>query len=111
MASRSKYERKVRKTNRKSDSMLLEVMDETLEQIFKRVGVQVIYASFEKNYQLKREEIVKNPDMFSAGVERLLGSAAVVIEKQIIKNLHHKIGLDYVDAEDFQFSDSINELR
>jgi PAS domain-containing protein len=86
-------------------------MDETLEQVFKGVGVQVIYASFEKNFQLKRDEIVKNPDMFSAGLERLMGSAAIVIEKLIIKNLQRKIGLDYVDTEDFQFSDNINELR
>jgi PAS domain S-box-containing protein len=111
MASCSKPERKVRKTSRKSDAMLLEVMDETLEQVFKGVGVQVIYASFEKNFQLKRDEIVKNPDMFSAGLEKLMGSAATVIEKLIIKNLQRKIGLDYVDTEDFQFSDSINELR
>jgi PAS domain S-box-containing protein len=111
MASRSKSERKVPKTGGKSDAMLLEVMDETLEQIFKGVGVEVIHASFEKNFQLKREEIVKNPDRFSAGLERLLGSAAVVIEKLIIKNLHRKIGFDYVETEDFQFSDSVNELR
>ncbi len=111
MASRSKSERKVPKTGGKSDAMLLEVMDETLEQIFKGVGVGVIHASFEKNFQLKREEIVKNPDRFSAGLERLLGSAAVVIEKLIIKNLHRKIGFDYVETEDFQFSDSVNELR
>jgi len=111
MASRSKPENKIRKTNRKSDAMLLEIMDETLEQVFQGAGVQVIYASFEKNFQLKREEIVKNPDVFSAGLEKILGSAAVVIEKLIIKNLCHKIGLDYVEAEDFQFSDTLNELR
>jgi PAS domain S-box-containing protein len=111
MASRPKSENRISKIKRKSDAMLLEVMDETLEQVFKGVGVQVIYASFEKNFQLKREEVVKNPDMFSASLERLLGSAAGVIERLIIKNLCRKIGLDYVEAENFQFSDSVNELR
>jgi hypothetical protein len=110
VTSRSKFKRKVPKT-KESDSLLLDVMDETLEHIFKRVGTQIIYAFFEKNYRLKREEIVKNPDVFSTGLEKLLGSAAVVTEKLLIKNLHHKLGLDYVDAEDFQFSDSIKKLR
>jgi len=91
--------------------MLLAVVDETLEQVFKGVGVQVIYASFEKNFQLKREGILKNPDLFSAGLEKLLGSAAVVIEKLIIKNLCQRIGLDHVETEGFQFSEKIKELR
>jgi PAS domain S-box-containing protein len=111
MAFRPKSENKIGKTNRKSDAMLLAVMDETLEQVFKGVGVQVIYASFEKNFQLKREDILKNPDVFSAGLERLLGSAAVVIEKLIIRNLCQRIGLDHEEKEGFQFSDRINELR
>jgi PAS domain S-box-containing protein len=111
MAFRLKSENKVRKTNRRSDAVLLKVMDETLEQVFKGVSVQVIYASFEKSFQLKREEIVENPDTFSAGLERLLGSAALIIEKLIIRNLYCKIGLDYVETEDFQFSKSVNDLR
>jgi PAS domain S-box-containing protein len=111
MASRPKSENKIGKTNRKSDAMLLEVMDETLEQVFKGVGVQVIYASFEKNFQLKREDILKNPDLFSASLERLLGSATAVIEKLIVRNLCRKTGLDCVETEDFQFSDRIKELR
>jgi len=111
MASCSKSENRIGKTRRKSDAMLLAVVDETLEQVFKGIGVQVIYASFEKNFQLKREDIVKNPDVFSAGLEKLLGSAAVVIEKLIIRNLGQRIGLDEVETEGFQFSDKIKELR
>jgi PAS domain S-box-containing protein len=111
MAFRRKSENRIGKTNRKSDAMLLAVVDETLEQVFKGVGVQVIYASFEKNFQLKREGILKNPDVFSVGLEKLLGSAAVVIEKLIIKNLCQRIGLDHVETEGFQFSEKIKELR
>jgi PAS domain S-box-containing protein len=111
MASPSKFENRDYKTNMKSDAMLLEVLDETLDQVFKGVGVQVIYASFEKNFQLRREDIMKRTDMFSSGLEKLLGSAAVVIEKLIVKNLYRKTGLEYVEAEDFRFSKIINELR
>ena len=111
MASRPESKKRSGKTNKKSDAMLLAVVDETLEQVFKGVGVQVIYASFEKNFHLKREDVVKNPTMFSAGLEKLLGSAAVVIEKLIIKNICQRIGLDQTEVQGFQFSDRINDLR
>ncbi len=111
MASSAKFENRDRKVDVKSDAMLLEVLDETLEEVFKGVGVQVIYASFEKNFQLRREDIMRKPDMFSSGLESLLGSAAVVIEKLIIKNLYRKAGLEYVETENCQFSNVINELR
>ena len=111
MASRPKPENRIGKIDRKSDALLLAVVDETLEKVFKGVGVQVIYASFEKNFQLKREDILKKPDIFSAGLEKLLGSAATVIEKLIVRNLYQRIGLDHVETESLQFSDEIKEVR
>ena len=111
MASSPKSENRIGKVDRKSDAMLLAVVDETLEKVFKGVGVEVIYASFEKNFQLKREDILKNPDVFSAGLEKLLGSAAAVIEKLIVRNLYQRVGLDHAETEGLQFSDEIKELK
>jgi len=97
--------------DRNLDAMLFNVTDETLKQIFKDAGVKVIYDFLEKNSRLKHEEIVEKPEAFSAGLESLLGSAAPVIEKQIIKNLHRKLQLEYVEKEESGFSDCMKELR
>jgi len=110
MISRSKFQSRTGKVDRKSDAVLLTVVNETLEQVFKGIGVQVIYGSFEKDFQLKREDIMKKPDVFSAGLKKLLGSAAVVTEKLIMRNLYQRIGLNHVETEGFQYSDKINEL-
>jgi len=109
MESRPKPE--VPKTDTRSDAVLLGIVDETLEEVFKGVGVKVIYASFEKSLQLKRNEIITKPEVFSAGLERLLGSAATVIEKLIIKNLQSKLGLETQETKDFQFSNCVHELK
>jgi len=111
MSSCTRFERKVSGMDKDLDAMLFNVTDETLKQIFKDVGVKVIYDFLEKNSSLKHEEIVEKPEVFSAGLKSLLGSAAPVIEKQIIKNLHRKLQLEYVEKEESGFSDCMKELR
>jgi PAS domain S-box-containing protein len=97
--------------SREFDVLLLDVVDETLTQIFRDVGVRVIYASFEQNCQLKREEIPAKPDAFTVCLGKLLASAAPVIEKLIVKSLYRKCGVEYVESAIFNFSDRVKELK
>jgi len=93
------------------DNLLLGVVDETMRQVFKEEGAKVIYEYLENNSHLKREEIVEKPEVFSVGLERLLGSGAPVIEKLILKNLYSKLELEFREKEGYKFSDYIRELR
>jgi len=93
------------------DDLLLKVVDETLRQIFREAGTKVIYDFLENNHHLKREEFAKKPEVFSAGLERLMVSAAPVIENLILKNLYSKLGLEFEEKEGYEFSDYIKELR
>lgn len=111
MSSCTRLDKKVSGMDKDLDAMVFIVTDETLKQIFKDAGVKVIYDFLEKNSRLKHEEIVEKPEAFSAGLESLLGSAASVIEKQIIKNLHRKLQLEYMEKEDLGFSVCMKKLR
>ena len=93
------------------DDLLFSVVDETMKQVFRDVGTKVIYDYLANNSHLKREEIAEKPEVFSAGLERLLVSAAPVIENLILKNLYSKLGLKFVEKEGYEFSDYIKELR
>jgi pyruvate-formate lyase len=86
-------------------------VDETINQVFKEAGAQVIYSFIENKYHLKRDEIAEKPDEFSAGLQRLMVSAAPVIEKMILKNLYSKLELKFVEKKSYQFSNCIQELR
>ena len=97
--------------SREFDDVLLSIVDETLTQIFKDVGVRVIYDSLEHNCRLRREEIPGKPDVFTACLGKLLSSAALVIEKLIIKNLYHRFNTEYVEPTIFDFSERVKELR
>jgi len=77
------------------DDLLLSVVDETMRQVFRDAGVKVIYDYLANNSHLRREEIAEKPEIFSAGLERLMVSAARVIENSILKNLYRKLGLKF----------------
>ena len=93
------------------NEMLLNVVDETMRRVFREEGTKVIYSYLENSSHLKLEEIAEKPEVFSAGLERLLGSGALVIENLILKNLYRKIGLKFEEKPGYEFSDHIRELK
>jgi len=93
------------------DDLLLSVVDETMKQVFREAGTKVIYSYMENKCHLKLEEVAEKPQVFSAGLKRLLNSAGPVIEKMILKNLYRKLELEFVEKKDYEFPDYIKELR
>ena len=92
------------------DNLLLEVIDETLKHVFREEGTKAIHDYLENKCHLKLEETAEKPEVFSAGLERLLSSGALVIEKLILKNLYRKLKLKFKEKKGHEFSDYIKEL-
>ncbi|MGD8506606.1 MAG: hypothetical protein PVF15_08090 [Candidatus Bathyarchaeota archaeon] len=93
------------------DDLLLDMVDETVKQVFREPGAKAIYNYIENECHLKREEIAKKPEVFSADLKRLLGSGSQMIEKMILKNLYRRLELKFTVKEGYEFSDYIKELR
>jgi hypothetical protein len=93
------------------NSLFAEAVDETLKQIFKEDGAKVIYEFLENHSRLKLEEVADKPEVFSASLERLMVSAARVIEQMILKNLYRRLGLKFEEKKGYEFPDYIRELR
>jgi hypothetical protein len=87
------------------------VVDDTLKQVFKEDGAKVIYDFLENQAQLKLEDAANKPEVFSDSLEKLMLSAAKIIEQHILKNLYYKLGLEFEEKPDFRFADYIKELR
>lgn len=107
----AKREGKIYERTQKMHDLLLSAVDETINQIFKEDGAKVIYGFIENIWHLRREEIAEKPKDFSVCLEKLLSSAAPVIEKVILVNLSSKLGLEFVEREGFDFADYVMELR
>jgi hypothetical protein len=93
------------------DKLLLNAVDETLKEVFKEAGAEVVYSFLGNQCHLKREEIGEKPGDFSAGLERLLVSAAPMIEKLILRNFCSKLRLEFEEEEGYRLSDYLKELR
>lgn len=93
------------------ESLILAVIDEVLEHVFKREGKAIIYDFLAENYRLKQEQIAGKPEIFSTGLKKLLASGALVIENLILRKLHSKLGLEFTYVGNSLFSDQIRELR
>lgn len=92
------------------DGLLLEAVDETFTHVFREAGAKAVYKFIENNCHLKREEIAERPDVFSAGLEKLLGSGAPVLQDLILKKLCCKLELKPAERDPSDFADYIKEL-
>ncbi len=93
------------------NSFFAEVVDETLKQIFKEEGAKAIYDFLMNNAELELKEAAAKPEVFSASLERLMVSAARVIEQVILKNLYSRLGKEFEEKKGYEFPDYIRELR
>jgi hypothetical protein len=109
--SAAKSESKIGEETKKLEVLLSKVVIETWKQVFKEDGAGIIYVFITNNSHLKLEEIAEKPEVFSAGLEKLLGSGATVIEKLILKELYCKLGLKFREKKGYEFSDYMKDLR
>jgi hypothetical protein len=63
----------------------------------------------ELNTAFKRGEIVKNPGLFSSGLNDLFGDSAKGIEEIIVERFYSKIKMKYVRSREKTFSEYVNE--
>ncbi len=95
----------------KLEYLVPKAVDETLTQIFTEIGTNVIYEYLDVNFDLKCGEIYEKPKVFSDGLEKLLGSAAPVIEKKILMNLYFHLKLKFTEKKNYEFQDYVEELK
>jgi len=93
------------------DDLLLKIVNETMKEVFTEAGTKVICDFLQNRCDLKPEEIAEKPEVFSSGLQKLLGSGAQVLEKLILKNLYSKLELKIEEKKGYLFSDCIRELR
>lgn len=93
------------------EQLVLDSIDEALVHLFNETATKAIYAYMENTCNLKREDLAKKIDVFSTSLESLLGSGALVIENLILKILFSKVQLEFVERENYRFSDYIVKLK
>ena len=71
---------------------------------------EVVLRFLELNFNLNRNRIVDEPEVFAENLEKIFGPwMANIFEKNILQILCRKIGIEYLDIEGLTFSKAIKE--
>ena len=89
---------------KKFNTMLVESIHEGLD-----FG-EVVLRFLELNFNLDRNRIVDEPEVFAKNLEKTFGPwMANIFEKNILQILCRKIGIEYLDIEGLTFSKAVKE--
>ena len=87
-----------------------EINAKLVESIEEVLNFSMVVLNFlELNTAFKRGEIVRNPRLFSSGLNDLFGDSAKGIEEIIVEKFYSKIKLKYVRSRKKTFSEYVNE--
>lgn len=92
------------------EKLFMEAVDEALKVLGESCR-QMIFFHLEKSYSIKRHDIPKKPEAFAAGLEKIFGAGASVLQKLILENLYSKLGSRYKDKKDYTFADYLNDVK
>jgi hypothetical protein len=91
------------------DDLVAEVVDDVLKSYFSERVVYFVWMYLETRASIERIDIARKPEAFSAALRDLLGSAAQVLERLILKRLCQRLKVKL--KEGYKFPDYIRELR
>jgi len=92
------------------DSAVLEAVDYGLS-VLGETGRQTVYSFVKMKYQVKREEIPKRLDVFCRASGGLFGAGATVVNKMIAKRLYSRLGLSFIEHEDWTLVEYIEDAK
>jgi hypothetical protein len=99
--------------NRGFEKLLLDAVDEGLAWLGDSAR-RTIYSHLENDFNIKRQDIPRNIKGFADAIEKIFGAAAGLLEIQIMKKLHERVGDSFryfPQQEDLVFTEYVNTIR
>jgi len=91
--------------------LLLEVVNEGIEQTFGESVAKTIFFHMETKCGVKRNDIIKKPEVFHDSLEKLLGPGASVVEQFILRNLQSRFEQNLSSIGSRPFVECVRELK
>jgi hypothetical protein len=71
--------------------IILEAIDETFFSLSEKAG-ESLYFQLEKTYKIAKQDIPFEIERFTGALEEIIGRGAILLEIEIMKHIHEKIG-------------------
>jgi hypothetical protein len=92
------------------EKLFLEAVDEGLNFLGES-GKHMVFFHLERSYLIKRLDIPEKPEALAAGLEKIFGAGASVLQKLILESLYSKLGLKFEDKGDYTFAECVNHAK
>jgi hypothetical protein len=92
------------------EKLFLEAVDEGLNFLGES-GKHMVLFHLERSYSIKRHDIPEKPEALAAGLEKIFGAGASVLQKLILESLYSKLGLKFEDKGDYTFAECVNHAK
>lgn len=99
-----------KKASDRLDSAVQEAVHEGL-LVLGEIVRTAIYNYFETRYQIKREEIPRRLEAFHKALMGIIGAGAKIIEKLIAKRLYSRLGLSFIEHEDWTLVEYVEDAK
>lgn len=99
--------------NRNFEKLLLDAVDEALGQLGTSAK-QTIYLHLEQDFNIRKSCIPFKIEEFTEAVEEIFGTAAALLEIQIMKSLYEKVRcfwIDFPESKSLDFTDYIETIK
>jgi len=90
--------------------ILLEAVEEGLSSLGDSPK-QAIFFHLETSFEISKDNIPTNLTEFSKALEKIFGPGSLYLEKLIVKRLYEKLGLEFQEAENWDFLKYIDNTR
>ncbi len=89
------------------EQVLVEVIDESLNELFSPRTREALYDHLERNYSIDRDDIPKHLEQFTSVLRSTFGLSGRTIERKIEKKYCEKIGRKFYQEADYALSEYV----
>ncbi len=93
------------------ENLVTSILHDTLTMVLGEKVAEALYSYILRNFNLRKEEIVMKPEVFSKSVNRLFGRGGRVIQRVIIRNICDRVGVEYSEVWADDLASALIELR
>jgi len=93
------------------NDLILNIIENTLLDIFGKKSLNSILLIMKKNYSLEWKDIPNRIEVFAKALHKIIGKGSVIIENLIIEKLYLKLDLTFKWKKGYKSSDYIKELK
>jgi len=99
--------------NRDFEKLFLEAVDEGLAYLGESTS-RTIYYHLERDFNIKKQDIPRKIEAFADAIEKIFGDGAGLLEIEIMKKLHEKVGDSFrcfPEEKDLVFTEYLNAFK